>query len=265
MLEMGIIDDRYVLSTPPPSIPPWEEAEDKDGWQRRMAVYAAMIDRADQGIGRLVGVLEEIEALDNTLVLFLSDNGGCAESVEGRNLHTTGVPVGEKGSYVAYKEPWANASNTPFRLYKQWTHEGGIATPLIAHWPAGIDQPGRISDEVGHVIDIMPTILDGAGIPYPDGRSILPLEGRSFLPVFKGMQPTRREALYWEHFGSRAVRQGRWKLVMDRRTAVWELYDLDADPTELTNRAEEFPERVRSLEASWERWAERVGVQELNQ
>jgi arylsulfatase len=268
MLEMGIIDERYVLSPTPPSIPAWEDAEDKDDWQRRMAVYAAMIDRADQGIGQLVSTLEEMEALDNTLVLFLSDNGGCAESVEGRNLHTPGVPVGERGSYVAYKEPWANVSNTPFRLYKQWTHEGGIATPLIAHWPAGIIQPGRISDAVGHVIDIVPTILDVARVPYPDsfdGRSILQLAGQSLSPVFKGMKPMSREALYWEHIGSRAVRQGRWKLVMDRRTKAWELYNLDADPTELNNLAEKHPERVRSLAASWERWAERVGLKELNQ
>jgi arylsulfatase len=265
MLEMGIIDERHILSPQPSSIPAWEDVDDKDDWRLRMAVYAAMIDRVDQGIGRLVKVLEENAVLDNTLILFLSDNGGCAESVESRRLHSPGVPAGERGSYVAYKEPWANASNTPFRLYKQWTHEGGIATPLIAHWPSGIEQPGRITDAVGHVVDIMATILDVVGVSYPDsieGRSLLPREGRSLAPVLRGEESKSHDALYWEHMGSRAIRRGNWKLVMDRRAKVWELYDLDKDPTELNNLADDYPDEVSALESAWLQWAQRVGVYE---
>jgi arylsulfatase len=268
MLEMSIIDERHILSPRPASIPAWEDVEDKKDWERRMTVYAAMVDRVDQGIGRLVEALQEKGFYDDTLILFLSDNGGCAESVESRKLHTPGAPIGERGSYVAYKEPWANVSNTPFRLYKQWAHEGGIATPLIAHWPNGLDmnQRGRLTNALGHVIDILPTTLEAAGVTYPDsidGRVILPHEGKSLVPVFYGREPESHEALYWEHIGNRAMRQGKWKLAWDRRAQIWELYDLDSDPTELNDLADKCPERLRFMQSGWEEWAERVGVQEL--
>ena len=264
MLEMGVIDERYALSPRPASIPAWEDAEDKDDWALRMAVYAAMIDRVDQGIGAVLETLGAMDALDNTLVLFLSDNGGCAEGIEGRQLHNPEAEIGTRGSYVAYKEPWGNASNTPFRLYKQWTHEGGIATPLIAHWPRGIAQPGRFTDEVGHVIDVMSTISEIAGVAYPDsldGRPVHPPQGKSLAPLFAQDQSLDEErTLFWEHIGNRAVRQGKWKLSYDRRAEVWELYDLDADPTELHDLSADNPEQARQLEALWQAWAEDIGV-----
>lgn len=264
MRALGLIDDRYVLTPRPASIPAWEDVADKQDWARRMAVYAAMVDRMDQGIGRILETLEANGVMDRTLVLFLSDNGGCAESIEGRNLHDPEAPVGARGSYVAYREPWANASNTPFRRYKQWTHEGGIATPFIAHWPAGIEQPGRIAGHVGHVIDVMATVLDVAGVAYPDslgGRPLLPLEGQSLAPLFRGRAPEGHDALYWEHLGNRALRHGQWKLVYDARGArAWELYDLEADPTETRDLAELYPDRVAAMRRQWDAWAGRQGV-----
>lgn len=264
MRAMGVIDERFALTPRPPSIPAWKDADNKEDWALRMAVYAAMLDRVDQGIGDVLTTLEAMEAFDNTLVLFLSDNGGCAESIEGRQLHNPEAAIGARGSYVAYKEPWGNASNTPFRLYKQWVHEGGIATPLIAHWPQGIAQPGRILDDVGHVIDLMTTVGEVTEVTYPDsleGRPLIPPQGKSMAPLFANTQPLAEDrTLYWEHIGNRAVRQGNWKLVWDRRQEVWELYDLDADPTELNNLAAERPEEVQRLQALWDAWAEDVGV-----
>ncbi|RMH61304.1 MAG: arylsulfatase [Bacteroidetes bacterium] len=263
MQAMGLLDARHALSPRPPSVPAWADATDRADWARRMEVYAAMIDRMDQGIGRVIEALEARGLRENTLVLFLSDNGGCAENIEGRNLHDPSVPIGARGSYVAYREPWANASNTPFRRYKQWTHEGGIATPLIAHWPAGLVDPGRIEPHVGHVIDLMATALDLAGVPYPDsldGRAIRPLQGRSLLPVLRATPAENHEVLYWEHLGNRAVRQGPWKLVWAREVGAWELYRLDEDPTELRDLAERYPEQVQALERLWLDWAEDVGV-----
>ncbi len=264
MLEMGVIDERYTLSPRPASIPAWDDAENKDDWALRMAVYAAMIDRLDQGIGDVLETLEAMDALDNTLIFFLSDNGGCAESIEGRQLHNPEAEIGARGSYVAYKEPWGNASNTPFRLYKQWTHEGGIATPLIAHWPKGIAEPGRFTDEVGHVIDLLTTVGDVTGVAYPDsldGRPVNPPQGKSLAPVFAQIEPLDEErTLFWEHIGNRAVRKGRWKLSYDRRAEAWELYDLEADPTELHDLSTENPEQARLLQELWQAWADEVGV-----
>lgn len=264
MQAMGLLDARYELSARSPSIPAWQDAETQTDWARRMEVYAAMIDRMDQGIGQVVQALDARDELDNTLIVFLSDNGASSEGIEGRNLNDPDAAVGSPGSYVAYKEPWANASNTPFRLYKQWTHEGGIATPLIAHWPAGMPETGRVEPQVGHIIDLMATALDVADVPYPEtlgGRTIQPLEGRSLAPVFRGEERAGHDVLYWEHIGNRAVRQGPWKLVWDRRVADWELYNLDDDPTELQNLAERYPEQVQQLETLWQDWAAEVGVQ----
>ena len=266
MQAMGLLDERHVLSPRPATVPAWEDATDHDDWARRMEVYAAMIDRMDQGIGRVMDQLEAMGADENTLVLFLSDNGACAESIEGRNLHNPDVPIGQRGSYVAYKEPWANVGSTPFRLYKQWTHEGGIATPLIAHWPAGIEAPGRLTDATGHVIDFMATALDLAGTAYPDssnGRPTPPLEGKSLAPVFQNEDREGHDALFWEHFDNRAVRQGDWKLAYDaRRAQAWGLYNLAEDPTELNDLSEEHPEKRDELMALYEAWAERTGVYE---
>lgn len=264
MKALGIIDPAWALSPRDPEAPAWDmlPAAEQEEWALRMAVYAAMIDRMDQGIGRVTGALRRRDALDNTLIVFLSDNGGCAENIEGRKLHQEGKLPGERGSYVAYDRPWANASNTPFRLYKKYIHEGGIATPFIAHWPAGITARGRMTGEVAHCMDIMPTCLNLAGAAYPErvgGNNITPLEGRDLTPVLQGGTRAGHEALFWEHFGNRGVRQGNWKLVAENK-GPWELYDLVADRTEVNGLGETHPEKGAELLALWDTWAEKVGV-----
>jgi arylsulfatase len=173
-----------------------------------------------------------------------------------------GVMPGPADTYIAYGRPWANASNTPFRLYKHWVHEGGISTPLIAHWPSRIKAHGELRAQSGHLIDIMATCVDVAGARYPSeykGNRIIPMEGRSLVPAFEN-KPIQREAIYWEHEGNRAVRRGKWKLV-SRHPGKWELYDLEADRTELNNLAQKYPQRVEQLKAMYESWATRCGVQ----
>jgi len=212
----------------------------------------------DQGVGRLMARLRETGQEENTLVLFLADNGGCAEKIL-RGDRT--APPGGKESFKSYGPPWANASNTPFRLYKHWVHEGGISTPLIAYWPAGIRRRG-VAHDPGHLIDVMATCVDASGAPYPKSyldREIPGMEGTSLLPVFAGKRLPAR-ALYWEHEGNRAVRRGKWKLV-SRFPDDWELYDLEADRTELHNLAAAQPERVREMAALYAAWSRRCGVE----
>ena len=285
MLDLGVVDRRWPLSPRDPDAPSWEEAEQK-AWQvRRMEVYAAQVEVMDRGIGRIVSALEETGVLDDTLLLFLSDNGACAEELwdppswvrrflppafrsparDGRPVQRGNDPAvmpGGEHSFQSYGLPWANASNTPFRLYKQRVHEGGIATPLIAHWPAGLGTaPGALGDAPGHVVDLMPTLLELAGASHPrarDGRPSRALRGESLAPVLRG-GGRERGPIFWEHQGNRAVRYGRWKLVSRWRHG-WELYDLEADRTELRNLAEEHPERVRELAASYVEWAKGAGV-----
>lgn len=238
---------------------------------RRMAVYAAMIDRMDQNIGRVLADLREHGQLDNTMVIFLSDNGACAEwdpfgfdgSSGPRNVLHTGEAlkkIGAPGSYSSYGSGWANACNTPWRLYKHYSHEGGIATPCIVRWPAGV-KAGSLNDTPAHVIDLMPTFLEIAGASYPksfESHPILPLEGRSLLPVFKGRAMAER-GLFFEHEGSRAVREGRWKLV-SLSNQEWELYDFTRDRSELHNVAGQQPELVARLSKAWDQWAVRALV-----
>jgi arylsulfatase A-like enzyme len=266
MRELGITDERHVLSGRPSSVTAWEDAEKKDEWVRLMAVYAAMIDRMDAGIGRIVSALEETGARNDTLILFLSDNGATAEQVAGRGLNDPTVPIGARGSYVAYLEPWAHVSNTPFRLYKNWVHEGGIITPLVANWPGGITEPGRLSDEIGHVIDLMPTVLDLAGTSYPErlhGRPLLPIEGHSLTPVFRGGRVNRERPLFWAYGGNWAIRDGDWKLTHDRRQPERiELFNMRDDPVEQHDLAATEPERVARMRTAWQAWAHRVGAQE---
>jgi arylsulfatase A-like enzyme len=249
--ELGLVDPQWALSPRHPTAPAWDElpAERKAIEAEKMAVYAAQVDRMDQGVGRILAALRETGAMENTIVMFLSDNGGCAEGID---RGTPGVPPGGPESFLSYGLPWANASNTPLRLFKQWVHEGGIATPLIARGP-GVKQ-GAVRRDVGHVIDLTPTCLEYAGVKRDD------LEGRSLRAVFEGGQRAGHEAVYWEHQGHRAMRQGRWKLVAEFGGA-WELYDLEADRTETQNLAASQPERVRELERVWQAWADRVGVE----
>jgi arylsulfatase A-like enzyme len=229
----------------------------------KMAVYAAQIERMDRGIGRVLDKVRQLGKEDDTLVLFLADNGGCHEGgPRGFDNRGNGLPPGGVDSYMSYGQSWANASNTPFRRYKHWVHEGGIATPLIACWPGVVKNEGRITPEVGHIVDIMATCVDAAGIDYPRtrrGQRVTPLEGESLLPILRGGRRPGHEALYWEHEGNRAVRQGNWKLVATAG-GPWELYDLKADRTELNNLAAVHPEKVAELAARYADWAERCGV-----
>ena len=265
MIELGLVDARWRITPRDTQAKAWEDVENKADWDLKMAVYAAQIDRMDQGIGRIIAKLRELKIERNTLVLFLADNGGCAERID---RGKKGVPPGPADSFLSYGLPWANASNTPFRRYKHWVHEGGISTPLIAHWPDVI-KPDQMTPQPGHLIDLMATCVDVAGATYPkarNGKPITPLEGKSLMPIFQGKTRKGHDAIYWEHEGNRAVRQGKWKLVSRhpgrhaRRPGPWELYDLEADRTELNNLAETHPEKVRQLAALYTAYAERAAV-----
>ncbi|MBA4062449.1 MAG: arylsulfatase [Isosphaera sp.] len=239
---------------------------------RRMAVYAAMVDRMDRNVGRVVDDLRKNGQLENTLILFLSDNGACAEwdsfGFDGgsgpKNVLHAGADLdrmGGPGTYHSTGSGWANASNTPFRWYKHYAHEGGIRTPLVAHWPAGIAARGELRHQVGHVVDVMATCVELAGARYPEkvgDRAVTPTEGKSLVPAFAG-KPVDRDLLGWEHERNRAVRAGNWKLVA-LRGKPWELYDLAADPTESTDLAAKMPEKVKDLAARWDEWAGRTNV-----
>ena len=292
MKELGVIKPEAELSPPPAS---WGDIKDKKWEAACMEVYAAMIDSIDQGIGRIAGALKDKGIFDNTLVFFLQDNGGCAESGgRGTKPHPRaskptlpplppdaqhyfgsvpqqtrdGWPVrrghvmpGPADTYIGYGKNWANVSNTPFREYKHWVHEGGISTPLIAHWPAGIRAKNELSHQHGHLIDLMATCVDVSGATYPDrykGEKIKPMEGKSLVPVFEN-KPIKREALYWEHEGNRAVRAGKWKLVAKGRAGqddvVWELYDIEADRSELHDLAAEEPKRLKEMVGLWQAYA----------
>lgn len=289
--ELGLVPKGLAL-TPRSLVPPKSHArpspyagQDNPAWRslpedrrrdlaRRMAVYAAMVDRLDVAVGRVVNDLKQHDQLDTTLILFLSDNGACWEwdplgfdVVSGpKNLLHTGEDlkkVGGPDSYISYGSAWANAGNTPWRLYKHFSHEGGIRTPLIVHWPAGVKARGELRPQIGHIMDVMPTLVAVSGAPYPaerHGVTIQPMEGRSLLPALQN-QPIGRDApLCFEHEGSRAVRDGKWKLVSLRGEA-WELYDLEADPTEMNNLRARQPARARELMAAWEAWAKRCHVE----
>jgi arylsulfatase A-like enzyme len=267
--ELGVIDPRWKLSPRDPVARPWAEAEGKEEWALRMAVHAAMVDRMDQGVGRILEAVRRTGAGQNTLVLFLSDNGASAEFIDTwpnpARGHKPGTEAGTPDSYRTLEIGWANAANTPWRENKMWIHEGGISTPLIAHWPAGIKPArgarGRLTREVGHVIDFMPTLLELAGVVYPrtfKGRALTPPAGRSLAPVFRGGRLGAR-TLAWEHEGNRGVRAGDLKLVASYGGA-WELYDLAADRTETHNLAARRPREVREMAARWQQWADSVGV-----
>lgn len=272
--EAGIRAESWSLSDSDPDVPAWEDAEDKPLWERRMEVYAAMIDCLDQGVGRVVQAIRDLGKLDNTLILFLSDNGGCHESADieqGTPRNTWADPNAMPGgpdSFDGYDRPWANASNTPLRMFKSWVHEGGISSPLVCHWPDGIKVPaGSVTDAPGHVIDVMATCIDLAGAAYPgsrNGKPITPLEGKSLRPIFETGSRDGHEAVFWEHQGNRAVRMGRWKLVSKRERSTraagpWELYDIEADRSELNDLAGEMPERVGEMEKAWLEWGAKVG------
>ena len=297
MIKMGLVKKKWKMTGRDEAAPAWADTKDKEWFARRMEVYAAMVDSLDQGVGRIIAQLKKTGDFENTLIFFLADNGGCAEEYgsrgdvkpdpskpvvlkpmgadelqtrmqpthtrDGRPVRTGyGVMPGPADTYIAYGKPWANASNTPFRRYKHWVHEGGISTPLIAHWPAQIKSKGELRHQPGHLIDIMATCVDVARAEYPSeykGNKITPMEGKSLAPAF-GNKPIEREAIYWEHEGNRAVRRDKWKLV-SRHPGGWELYDLEADRTELNDLSQKRPEKVAELKAMYESWAKRCGVQ----
>jgi arylsulfatase len=277
-----ILDPCWEISPRDEEAPPWQEAPRKEWEDLRMAVYAAQIDRMDQGVGRIRAHLRELGMEGNTLIMFLSDNGGCAEFLredegdgwpgcyaktlpDGRQVQVGNVPgrrPGPADTFMSYDLPWANASNSPFRLYKHWVHEGGIATPLILHWPEGIGPEPRIEHAPVHIIDIMPTILEAAGAEYPSERGdnpVPPMEGESLLPLVQGRSFQRGVPLFWEHEGNRAVRRGRWKLV-SKYPGPWELYDMVEDRTELHDLADRKPDVVAELSSLYDEWADRIGV-----
>jgi arylsulfatase A-like enzyme len=294
--ELGVVDADWAMS---PQAEAWEEVDNKEYETRCMEVYAAMVDEMDQGVGQIVAALKKYDQLDNTLILFLQDNGGCAEQM-GRGVKDVvlkradkpslppladdylqpdlvpkqtrdgypirqgiGVMPGPADTYAGYGRGWANVSNTPFREYKHWVHEGGVSTPLIAHWPAGIAARGQLRHDPGHLIDVMATCVDLAGAPYPperQGQSSQPLEGVSLQPAFAGDALNRPSPIFFEHEGNRAVRDGRWKLVAKGSAGAWELYDMEADRTELNDLAAEQPDRVATMAGQWEAWAKRAGV-----
>jgi arylsulfatase len=254
--------------------PAWDvlPADRRADLARRMTVFAAMVDHMDRSIGRLVAELNSARQLDDTLILLLSDNGACAEwdpfGFDGtsgpRNVLHRGddlAKVGGPGSYISYGSGWANASNTPWRLYKHYTHEGGIATPFIAHWPAGLKRRGELEARPSYLTDVLPTCLEVAGAKYQrqrDGHEVLPPEGVSLVSAFRG-EPAQPRLLFFEHEGNRAVRDGAWKLVA-LRGKPWELYHLETDRGERNDLAEREPERVERLARAWEEWAQRCNV-----
>jgi arylsulfatase A-like enzyme len=285
LVKAGIIDPAWRLSDRDERVPAWDDTADKEWESSRMEVYAAQIDRMDQGVARVIEQLEATGRLQDTLVVFLSDNGGCAEEMPPESVkdfvtafvplkevsrtggevvpgNVPGLRPGPEETYQSYGRAWANLSNTPFREFKHWVHEGGISTPLIVHWPAGLaDAAGSLCTVPSHLVDVLPTIAEVAGANYPGLRNDRPIpsaEGRSLLPVLRGEADADRD-LFWEHEGNCAVRRGKWKLVRKYRQP-WELYDIDADRTELTDLTSGHPDLVMELDAAYQRWADRCGV-----
>lgn len=266
-IELGLFAPDTKLSPRDAKVPDWDglTPEKQKEMDLRMAVYAAMIDRIDQNVGKLVGVLKERGLFENTLILFLSDNGACAEGptlgsgdifdVEKRNLYTNNN----------YGAAWANVSSTPFRLYKHYTHEGGAATPFIMHWPKGIQNQPDWYREPAQVIDVVPTILDVCGVTYPEsyqGNTLFPLRGMSLRPAFAGGTLARTAPMFSEHENNAFMMDGNWKLVgkgvslpAGPNIRKWELYNLDEDRTELVNLVNKDPERARQMMAAWNTWS----------
>lgn len=296
MIEMGIVKPEWKITDRDPKAPAWEDAKLPEWEQRRMEVYAAMVDSMDQNIGLIINKLKEMQYYDNTLILFCADNGGCAEEYGSRRdaepedlkphpvtrpmrpgehqvdmipkftreglkvRQGRGVMPGPPDTYVAYGLPWANASNTPFRRYKHWVHEGGISSPLIVHWPSGIekDKHNTFYHEPAHLIDLMATCVDIGEAEYPEvanGLAITPMQGVSLRPALTGDSLNRGKPIFFEHEGNRAVRDGKWKLVAQGPNGPWELYDIDADRTEMHDLAAKYPERATAMARQFEAWA----------
>ncbi len=307
MKKMGLANADWELTPRDSFVQAWsEDIPDKDWELANMETYAAMTTLMDEGIGQVVDALRAKGLLENTIIFFLQDNGACAEEldwvdmpdekdivpIQTAELQTAMVPPitrngkivklmkdgwpGPPEGYTAYGLNWANASNAPFREYKHWVHEGGISTPLIVHWPAKIKEGGALRSEPTHLIDIMSTCIDVSGGTYPttyNKHNIQPMEGKSLVPVFDN-QSLKREAIYWEHEGNRAIRMGKWKLISkaskqhsflwdktnDLALENWELFDMEKDRTEMQDMAADHPELVKKMAAMWLVWGKRTGI-----
>ncbi len=271
--KLGIADKNWTLTDRDKNVADWDSLtkEEQQIWDARMAVYAAQIDRMDQGVGEIIRTLKENGKLDNTLIIFLSDNGGCAE-YQGGKLTLEDLPqLGNEEPAQSYRTNWANVSNTPFREYKSFVHQGGISTPLIMQWPECIKNTGLITRQVTHVIDLMPTLAQLAGANYPakfKQTAIYPMQGKSLLPAMKG-KVFAREPLFFEHEANCAVIDGDWKLVRKGNPqppyeGTWELYQLKTDPTETRNLIDKYPEKADELHKLWENWASQNHVYPLD-
>ena len=254
--EMGLFPKNIKMSEP--DYPEWDSVKNKDDESLKMAVYAAMVDCMDQNIGRLMQSLEDEGIEDNTIVFFLSDNGAAQTDWN----KTPDAKIGTRNSNAAYGI-WYNVSNTPYRMHKSQEHEGGIITPLIVHWPAGIKSKGTKISEIAHITDLMPTCLELAGAKYPakyKGKALDPLDGKSILPLLNGKLQDKNRLYFWEHMGNKAVRKGNWKLVALYH-GDWELYNLENDPFETNNLINNQPEKAKALLGEYEKWAKKHGVQ----
>ncbi|ASW55742.1 arylsulfatase [Plantactinospora sp. KBS50] len=273
MRELGIVGTESALSDRDPTQPPWRDVADPEWEARRMSTYAAQVQRMDAGIGRVIDALDEAGVRENTLVVFLSDNGACAEELpppnaphfhrrqpsrtpDGRAMSIGNRPQirpGPADTYTSYGRAWANLSNTPFRFYKRWVHEGGIATPFIASWPAGGLAERQVVNDAFQLTDILATICAVSGTPAADAAGV------SMLPTLRGAPDQSDHPLFWEHVGNAAARAGRWKIVREAGRP-WELYDMSVDRSELIDLADRRPEVVADLAARWDDWARSVGV-----
>ena len=276
MKDLGVVPKDVKLSPRHPQVPAWTDEKNKPWQERRMEVYAAQIESMDSGIGRIIKALKSSGRLENTVLMFTIDNGGChveygpkrggpwlnKTTRQGKPMRAGNLPEimpGPEDTWQSYGYGWANASNTPFRMFKQFDHQGGILLPMVVQWPRVIKKGGAMTDQVCHIIDITPTALDLAGCERPrkiDGVELLPLDGKSMVPIFRGQEREGHDVLYWRFARGRAVRKGKWKLVAADRNP-WELYDMQADPVELNNLAADKPEVVRELSGLWNAWGKR--------
>ncbi len=282
MNAMGVLQMHWDISARDEDVHTWADEANKDWEASKMATYAAMVDRMDQSIGTLIAALKRLGQFDDTLILFLSDNGGCAEFMaedgwaqfypdvtrDGRKITMGNVPglrPGDAQTFQSYDKPWANVSNAPFRLFKHYVHEGGISTPLVAHWPSGFG-PRNPAHAACHVVDVLPTILEATGSGYLselDGHQIQGCQGESILSLLRGQDWQREQPIFFEHEGNAAIRLGQFKLVR-LHGQDWELYDMEADRTELNNLVLGEAERARRMIRQYEDWADKAGVMDWN-
>ncbi len=280
--DIGLVPASWQLSSYPESIHPWAEDTLKEWQAERMAVYAAQVASIDQSTGRILDAIKKVGKMENTLIIILSDNGAAPDGglqpsdnpgffspeeplniwrLNGKGLRIRSGPdnlPGPPETFQAYGLAWALMSNTPFRDTKLTGYEGGIRTPFIVHWPAGIHAHNKIVNDIGHVIDLMPTFLELAGGTYPDeldGRNPLPLDGLSLSPVLRGESLLPRDYLAWQVPYNRVLRSSRWKIISKDENTPWELYDLEIDGTEIKNLTDQYPDIVRELADKWQEWA----------